>query len=75
MSHSLLIAFVVFAAVMFFTPGPNNIMLLSSGLTYGFRRTLPHIAGIAFGFAFMVGGGGPRARGRSSSPIRCCRPS
>ena len=55
MSHSLLIAFVVFATVMFFTPGPNNIMLLSSGLTYGFRRTLPHIAGITFGFAFMVG--------------------
>ena len=54
MSHSLLIAFVVFAAVMFFTPGPNNVMLLSSGLTYGFRRTLPHIAGITFGFAFMV---------------------
>ncbi len=39
---------------MFFTPGPNNIMLLSSGLTYGFRRTLPHIAGITIGFAFMV---------------------
>ena len=55
MSHSLLIAFVVFAAVMFFTPGPNNIMVLSSGLTYGFRRTLPHIAGITIGFAFMVG--------------------
>ena len=42
MSHSLLIAFVMFATVMFFTPGPNNIMLLSSGLTYGFRPTLPH---------------------------------
>jgi threonine/homoserine/homoserine lactone efflux protein len=55
MSHPLLIAFVLFAAVMFFTPGPNNIMLLSSGLTYGFRPTLPHIAGITFGFAFMVG--------------------
>ena len=55
MSHTLLIAFVVFAVVMFFTPGPNNIMLLSSGLTYGFRRTLPHIAGITIGFAFMVG--------------------
>jgi threonine/homoserine/homoserine lactone efflux protein len=54
MSHSLLPAFVVFAAVMFFTPGPNNIMLLSSGLTYGFRPTLPHIAGITIGFAFMV---------------------
>jgi threonine/homoserine/homoserine lactone efflux protein len=55
MSHSLLIAFVIFAVVMFFTPGPNNIMLLSSGLTYGFRRTVPHIAGVTFGFAFMVG--------------------
>jgi threonine/homoserine/homoserine lactone efflux protein len=55
MSQPLLIAFVVFAAVMFFTPGPNNIMVLSSGLTYGFRRTVPHIAGITIGFAFMVG--------------------
>ena len=55
MSHSLLIAFVIFATVMFFTPGPNNIMLLSSGLTYGFRPTIPHIFGITFGFAFMVG--------------------
>jgi threonine/homoserine/homoserine lactone efflux protein len=55
MSHSLLVAFVMFATVMFFTPGPNNIMLLSSGLTYGFRRTIPHVAGITVGFAFMVG--------------------
>ena len=55
MSHSLLIAFFIFAAVMYFTPGPNNIMVLSSGLTYGFRSTLPHIAGITIGCAFMVG--------------------
>jgi threonine/homoserine/homoserine lactone efflux protein len=55
MSQSLLIAFLMFATVMFFTPGPNNIMLLSSGLTYGFDRTIPHIAGITVGFAFMVG--------------------
>src|SRR3954453_20478691 len=55
MSQSLLYAFIIFALVMFFTPGPNNIMLLSSGLTYGFRRTVPHIAGITVGFAFMVG--------------------
>jgi threonine/homoserine/homoserine lactone efflux protein len=55
MSHSLLIAFLIFAAVMFITPGPNNIMLLSSGLTYGFRRSLPHVAGIVIGFAFMIG--------------------
>ena len=55
MSHSLLIAFIMFSVVMFFTPGPNNIMLLSSGLTHGFRRTIPHMAGVAVGFAFMVG--------------------
>src|SRR5277367_6299733 len=55
MSNSLLPAFILFAAVMFFTPGPNNIMVMSSGLTYGFRRTLPHIAGVTIGFAFMVG--------------------
>jgi threonine/homoserine/homoserine lactone efflux protein len=55
MSHSLLIAFILFATVMYFTPGPNNIMLLSSAVTYGFRRSLPHIAGITIGFAFMIG--------------------
>ena len=54
MSQPLLIALVVFAAVMAFTPGPNNVMVLSSGLTYGLRRTLPHIAGIAIGVSFMV---------------------
>ena len=36
-----------------FTPGPNNIMLTASGVNFGFRRTIPHILGIAFGFAFM----------------------
>ena len=54
MSNPLLIAFIVFAAVMYLTPGPNNIMVLSSGLTYGFRPTVPHIAGITFGCAFIV---------------------
>jgi threonine/homoserine/homoserine lactone efflux protein len=54
-NSSLLIAFILFAAVMFFTPGPNNIMVMSSGLTYGFRRTVPHILGVVIGFAFMVG--------------------
>src|ERR1700737_3357819 len=54
MSQPLLIAFVAFAVVMFITPGPHNVMLLSSGLTHGFRRTLPHMAGITFGMAFMI---------------------
>jgi threonine/homoserine/homoserine lactone efflux protein len=54
MSHSLLYAFLIFAAVMAFTPGPNNIMLLSSGLTWGFRRTLPLLAGVLLGGTFMI---------------------
>jgi threonine/homoserine/homoserine lactone efflux protein len=54
MSHSLLLAFIVFLTVMYLTPGPNNILVLSSGLTYGFRLTIPAIAGITFGCAFMV---------------------
>ena len=50
MSQSLLFAFVVFATVMFFTPGPNNVMLLSSGLTHGFRReVLRATAAIPYG--------------------------
>jgi len=50
----LLAALVVFCVVTLFTPGPNNIMLMSSGLNYGFRRALPHLFGVALGFTVMV---------------------
>jgi len=36
------------------TPGPNNIMLASSGLVFGFRRTMPHILGISMGCTVML---------------------
>ena len=36
------------------TPGPNNIMLLSSGLTFGYKRTIPHILGVVIGFPLMT---------------------
>ncbi len=48
----LSIATFTFSTVM--TPGPNNIMLLSSGLTFGYKKTIPHMVGIVFGFPFMV---------------------
>ena len=54
MSHELLIAFIVFATAMLYTPGPNNVMLMASGLNYGFRRSLPHVAGVTIGFSFLV---------------------
>lgn len=53
-SQQLLVAFVVFAIVGLYTPGPNNVMLLASGLNFGLRRTLPHVAGVSLGFAFLV---------------------
>lgn len=36
------------------TPGPNNMLILASGATFGFRRSLPGIAGINVGFPLMV---------------------
>jgi threonine/homoserine/homoserine lactone efflux protein len=54
MSLELLAAFLLFAVVMLFTPGPNNIMLMTSGLNFGFARTLPHMLGVSIGFGLMV---------------------
>jgi threonine/homoserine/homoserine lactone efflux protein len=54
MSQQLTLAFVLFAVACCFTPGPNNAMLLTSGLNYGFRRTLPHVLGVTFGYGFLV---------------------
>ncbi|MXU64931.1 LysE family translocator [Oceanomicrobium pacificus] len=36
------------------TPGPNNAMLAASAANYGFRRTLPHAQGVAWGFPLMI---------------------
>lgn len=54
MSAALLAAFAGFAFVSSITPGPNNTMLLASGANFGFRRTVPHIAGICLGVMAML---------------------
>jgi threonine/homoserine/homoserine lactone efflux protein len=54
MSQQLTIAYIVFASVAAFTPGPNNTMLLASGLNFGFRRTIPHVLGVGFGIGIVV---------------------
>ena len=46
--------FITYAFVMSITPGPNNVMLTASGATYGFRRTLPHMLGVVFGFVVQL---------------------
>lgn len=54
MSYGLVGAFVMFAVVTLFTPGPNNVMLMTTGLNFGLRRAQPHVLGVTLGFSFMV---------------------
>ncbi|WP_377705149.1 LysE family translocator [Pseudoduganella sp. UC29_71] len=43
-----------FAFVSSITPGPDNIMLASSGIWFGFRRSIPHMLGITVGFGVLL---------------------
>jgi len=54
MTSEIAWALLVFVVVTLFTPGPNNTMLMASGFNFGFRRALPHLFGVALGFAVMV---------------------
>jgi threonine/homoserine/homoserine lactone efflux protein len=49
-----LAAYLLYALAMSGTPGPNNLMVLASGVNHGYRRTLPHILGINVGFSLML---------------------
>jgi threonine/homoserine/homoserine lactone efflux protein len=44
----------IFAISSTVTPGPNNIMIMTSGLNYGVKKSIPHLLGICFGFPVMV---------------------
>ncbi len=48
------LSIILFCLVTSITPGPNNIMLMSSGLNHGVLKTVPHISGIIVGFPLMV---------------------
>ena len=54
MTYTMLMAFAVFIAVSSVTPGPNNLMLLSSSMNFGVRRTIPHCLGISAGMGLMI---------------------
>ena len=50
----LILAITLFAFSSGITPGPNNIMLMTSGVNFGIKPSLPHLAGICLGFPCMV---------------------
>ena len=54
MTADQLLALSVFAAVSSGTPGPNNLMILTSGVNFGMKRSIPHLMGITLGFCFMI---------------------
>ena len=55
MTIDLFLALAAFAIVTTVTPGPNNLMLVASGVNFGFRRSVPHMLGINLGFPLMIG--------------------
>ena len=48
------LAIALFAVSTCITPGPNNIMIMTSGLNFGIRRSLQHLFGIYMGFPVMI---------------------
>jgi threonine/homoserine/homoserine lactone efflux protein len=54
MPAELLLALASYAVAMSITPGPNNLMLLASGVNFGFRRTIPHMAGVLCGYIVLL---------------------
>ena len=51
-------AFALFVVASSITPGPNNTMLMASGVNFGFRRSFRHLAGVQFGFIALLLGVG-----------------
>lgn len=51
---AMFLSIISFAFATAMSPGPNNFMLLSSGLTFGYQKTMPHIMGVMVGFPIMV---------------------
>ncbi len=54
MEFGILVSLIGFAFATSATPGPNTLMLLASGVNYGFRRTVPHMLGIGMGFFVLL---------------------
>jgi|TARA_B110000444_G_C18633953_1_gene498203 threonine/homoserine/homoserine lactone efflux protein len=54
-SFTLLSALSIFYFTMFVTPGPNNSMLTTSAMKFGFVKTLPHLIGIPLGHIIQIG--------------------
>lgn len=51
---SLLVSMCMFSLALSISPGPVNMVIVSSGANHGFRRTLPYVSGATIGFALLL---------------------
>ncbi|KIC46094.1 hypothetical protein RA28_09800 [Ruegeria sp. ANG-S4] len=54
MTFELITGLITMAFVTSVTPGPNNLMLMTSGANFGLRRTIPHWLGVSVGFVVLA---------------------
>jgi len=54
MDYEIFTGLTLFAFVSSITPGPNNLMLMTSGANFGFKQTVPHFLGVGIGFTLMI---------------------
>lgn len=47
-------SFLLLAFVLSITPGPNNMMVLASGVNFGFRRSVGPVLGVGIGLMVMM---------------------
>ena len=52
--NNIFFALISYYFVMYVTPGPNNAMVLTSGLKFGFLKSIPHLSGITIGHVIQL---------------------
>ncbi|MEJ2792699.1 LysE family translocator [Iodobacter sp. LRB] len=50
----LIISMILFSLAVSISPGPANMVIVSSGASHGFKQTLPFVSGASFGFTLLL---------------------
>lgn len=51
---SLFVAMCFFSLTVSISPGPVNMTILSTGVNYGFKRSIPLVSGATVGFTLLL---------------------
>lgn len=54
MTFAILLSMLSLSFVMSISPGPVNMMIISSGINYGFKKTFAFISGATIGFTLLL---------------------